>query len=105
MARPCRHPVPCATGADAAAAELHRDLTDVSQRLFQALAPTGELVIGNVAANNPSRWIMEFFADWCLIHRTPEELAEFGVKLNGTTSWVDAEPSGINLFLHAVKEL
>jgi extracellular factor (EF) 3-hydroxypalmitic acid methyl ester biosynthesis protein len=77
----------------------------VSQRLFQALAPAGELLIGNVAADNPSRWIMEYFADWCLIHRTPEELAQFGARLGGSASWVDAEPSGINLFLHAVKGL
>ena len=75
----------------------------VSQRLFQTLAPSGELVIGNVAANNPSRWIMEYFADWCLIHRTSKELAELGSQLTATTSWVDAEPSGINLFLHAGK--
>lgn len=75
----------------------------VSRSLFQAVAPTGELVIGNVAAHNPSRWIMEYFADWCLIHRTPKELAEFGTRLSATTSWVDAEPSGINLFLHIVK--
>jgi extracellular factor (EF) 3-hydroxypalmitic acid methyl ester biosynthesis protein len=77
----------------------------VSQRLFQALAPAGELIIGNVAADNPSRWIMEYFADWCLIHRTPEDLAQFGARLSGTASWVDAEPSGVNLFLHVVKGL
>jgi SAM-dependent methyltransferase len=72
----------------------------VSRSSFRTLAPSGELVIGNVAAHNPSRWIMEYFADWCLIHRTSEELAEFGAQLGATTSWVDAEPSGINLFLH-----
>jgi extracellular factor (EF) 3-hydroxypalmitic acid methyl ester biosynthesis protein len=75
----------------------------VSQRLFQALVPDGELAIGNVAANNPSRWIMEYFADWCLIHRTPEELAELGARLSRTASWADSDPSGINLFLHAVR--
>ena len=74
----------------------------VSERLFQALAPAGELLLGNVAADNPSRWIMDYFADWCLIHRTPDELARFGTRLSGTASWVDAEPSGVNLFLHAV---
>jgi extracellular factor (EF) 3-hydroxypalmitic acid methyl ester biosynthesis protein len=77
----------------------------VSRGLFRALAPGAELVIGNVAAHSPSRWIMEYFADWCLIHRTSKELSEFGARWGATTSWVDAEPSGINLFLHAVKEV
>jgi extracellular factor (EF) 3-hydroxypalmitic acid methyl ester biosynthesis protein len=75
----------------------------VTRKLFQVLAPGGELVIGNVAAHNPSRWIMEYFADWCLIHRTPTELVELGARSSGTQPWVDAEPSGINLFLHTLK--
>jgi extracellular factor (EF) 3-hydroxypalmitic acid methyl ester biosynthesis protein len=75
----------------------------VTRKLFQALAPGGELVIGNVAAHNPSRWIMEYFADWCLIHRAPTELIELGARSSGTQPWVDADPSGINLFLHIVK--
>jgi extracellular factor (EF) 3-hydroxypalmitic acid methyl ester biosynthesis protein len=75
----------------------------VSRGLFGALVPSGELVIGNVATHNPSRWIMEYFADWCLTHRTAEDLAEFGARLGAARSWVDAEPSGVNLFLHVVK--
>jgi extracellular factor (EF) 3-hydroxypalmitic acid methyl ester biosynthesis protein len=75
----------------------------VTRKLFQTLAPGGELIIGNVAAHNPSRWVMEYFADWCLIHRTPTELVELGARSSGTQPWVDAESSGINLFLHTLK--
>jgi SAM-dependent methyltransferase len=46
--------------------------------LGRALRPGGELLVGNFAADNPSRTFMEWFGDWPLIHRTePEFLALF----------------------------
>jgi extracellular factor (EF) 3-hydroxypalmitic acid methyl ester biosynthesis protein len=70
--------------------------------LYEGLAMGGLLAVGNVAAHNPSRWLMEYFAGWFLIHRTPEQLRELGSALapEPTTVTVDAEPTGVNLFLH-----
>ena len=69
--------------------------------LYQTLAPGGHLAIGNVAADNPSRYFMEYCLDWFLIHRTREELLSFVPALvpAPVRAEVDAEPSGVNLFL------
>jgi extracellular factor (EF) 3-hydroxypalmitic acid methyl ester biosynthesis protein len=69
--------------------------------LYEALAPGGTLVIGNVAQENPSRWAMEYFSEWFLIHRSREQLREFGQVLaeNPTSMTVESEPLGVNLFL------
>lgn len=69
--------------------------------LYEALTPGGLLAIGNVAAHNPSRWVMEYFSDWFLIHRTPEQLTALveGITPVPQSIEVDAEPSGVNLFL------
>jgi SAM-dependent methyltransferase len=41
--------------------------------LRRAARPGAELLIGNFAADNPSRTFMEWFGDWHLIHRTEDE--------------------------------
>ena len=63
--------------------------------------PGGLVAIGNVAAHNPSRWVMEYFAEWFLIHRTPEDLLRLAgeVAADAASADVDAESTGINLFL------
>ena len=73
--------------------------------LYDALLPGGRLLLGNVAAHNPSRWAMEYFVDWSVIHRSPQELKALASHLRPAPSEirVEAEPSGINLFLHIVK--
>ncbi|MET0792440.1 MAG: class I SAM-dependent methyltransferase, partial [Polyangiaceae bacterium] len=73
--------------------------------LYEALAPSGHLAIGNVASNNPSRYFMEYCLDWFLIHRSREELMSFAQALTPVPgrAQVDAEPSGVNLFLHIWK--
>jgi len=70
--------------------------------LYEATVDGGCVVIGNVAAHNPSRWVMEYFAEWFLIHRTPDELRALAAGLLPAPSAlrVEAEPAGINLFLH-----
>ncbi len=69
--------------------------------LYDALAPSGRLLVGNVAAHNPSRWFMEYTLDWFLIHRSREELLECGNRLTPRPEQVEvtSEPLGINLFL------
>jgi extracellular factor (EF) 3-hydroxypalmitic acid methyl ester biosynthesis protein len=73
--------------------------------LYDALAPSGHLAIGNVASNNPSRYFMEYCLDWFLIHRSRADLLSFAEALTPTPARaeVDAEPSGVNLFLHIWK--
>lgn len=73
--------------------------------LYEALSPGGLLVVGNVASHNPSRWGMEYYLDWFLIHRAPEELLEMTSLLTPTPSNVEirSEPSGINLFLRITR--
>jgi extracellular factor (EF) 3-hydroxypalmitic acid methyl ester biosynthesis protein len=69
--------------------------------LYEALAPSGHLAIGNFAGNNPSRYFMEYCLDWFLIHRTRQDLLSFVPALSPAPARaeVDAEPSGVNLFL------
>jgi extracellular factor (EF) 3-hydroxypalmitic acid methyl ester biosynthesis protein len=75
------------------------------QVLYDALLPGGTMLLGNVASHNPSRWAMEYFVDWTVIHRSPEELKALADHLKPRPSEVrvEAEASGINLFLQVVK--
>lgn len=75
------------------------------QVLYDALVPGGRLLLGNVAAHNPSRWAMEYFVDWMVIHRSAEELRALASHLKPKPSeiTIEAEPSGVNLFLHVMK--
>lgn len=69
--------------------------------LYQALVPSGLIAVGNVSTANPSRWAMEYFSEWFLIHRSPDELCALGQTLDPVPARVevDAEPLGVNLFL------
>ncbi len=75
------------------------------QVLYDALLPGGRILLGNVAAHNPSRWAMEYFVDWSVIHRAPKELGALAASLRPAPAEirVEAEPSGVNLFLHVAK--
>jgi extracellular factor (EF) 3-hydroxypalmitic acid methyl ester biosynthesis protein len=73
--------------------------------LYDALGPSGHLCVGNVGSHNPTRHTMEYLLDWFLIHRSPAELEEFARALKPSPKRVevDAEPSGVNLFLRIWK--
>lgn len=75
------------------------------QVLYDALAPGGRILLGNVADHNPSRWIMEYFCDWFVIHRSPEALESLAADLVPRPASVEviSEPSGVNLFLSVVR--
>lgn len=75
---------------------------DLVGRLMKALAPGGELVIGNFAEGNPSRAHMELFCDWPLHHRNADGLMALarGCGVDSEAIRVGAEPQGVNLFLH-----
>lgn len=69
--------------------------------LYDALVPGAMLAVGNVADENPSRWAMEYFSEWFLMHRSSDELLAFGQDLRPRPSSVrvESEPLGVNLFL------
>jgi extracellular factor (EF) 3-hydroxypalmitic acid methyl ester biosynthesis protein len=73
--------------------------------LYDALAPRGQLIVGNVATHNPSRFFMEYCLDWFLIHRSPRDLQDFAGALSPQPIRVevDAEATGVNLFLRIWK--
>jgi extracellular factor (EF) 3-hydroxypalmitic acid methyl ester biosynthesis protein len=82
-----------------------RSFAALLSSLYEALIPGGQLAIGNVAKDNPTRWFMEYCLDWYLIHRSPQDLEEFAKALSPPPmrSVVDAEPLGVNLFLRIWK--
>lgn len=73
--------------------------------LYDALGPSGHLCVGNVGSHNPTRFTMEYLLDWFLIHRSPAELEDFARALKPlpTRVEVDAEATGVNLFLRIWK--
>ncbi|MGD0210039.1 MAG: hypothetical protein ABSC14_03555 [Desulfomonilia bacterium] len=74
------------------------------QKLYSFLKPGGLLVIGNFGPYNPQRFIMEFGAEWFLIHRNEFELKALAGNLPGNPPLiVEKEPEGVNLFLKIQK--
>jgi extracellular factor (EF) 3-hydroxypalmitic acid methyl ester biosynthesis protein len=69
--------------------------------LYGALAERGVLAVGNVAALNPDRFAMEYFTEWFLNHRSPDDLRARAGSLQPAPSSVEvgSEPLGVNLFL------
>lgn len=76
------------------------------RRLWSALAPGGELVVGNFSPANPSRAYMELVGGWVLIHRTAAELTTLALcsGVPQESIRITAETKGVNLFLHLSKE-
>ena len=74
-------------------------------RLWSALLPGGELVVGNFSPVNPSRAYMELLGGWVLIHRSTAELTALALRCSipAECIGVAAEPEGVNLFLHLHK--
>lgn len=69
--------------------------------LYEAVPSGGQLLIGNVDIGNPTRYFMEYFAEWFLIHRSRAQLLEKARLLRPLpqAARVESEPLGINLFL------
>ncbi|MFW6147245.1 MAG: class I SAM-dependent methyltransferase [Thermodesulfobacteriota bacterium] len=69
-------------------------------KLFQLLKPGGEIIAGNFHTSNPSKYYMEYWADWVLYHRTEDEFRD----LLGNTASADIDiffdDTGSQMFLH-----
>ena len=76
----------------------------VLDRLYQLLAPGGELVIGNYHVSNPSKHYMGYYGDWFLIHRTEEEFK--GLFQNSAQDQISLQydETGSQMFLHIQKQ-
>ena len=73
----------------------------LTQRLLAAVAPGGELVIGNFASTNPCRPYMEF-GEWFLYHRGADQLVAMAIQcgIPRERIAIGCEELGVNLFLH-----
>lgn len=75
----------------------------IIEKLYRLLAPGGEMVVGNFHVSNPSRYFMEYWGDWYLIHRTEEELKELLPEPSGAKVSIIFENTGSQMFLVARK--
>jgi extracellular factor (EF) 3-hydroxypalmitic acid methyl ester biosynthesis protein len=73
--------------------------TAIINKLYQLLAPGGELVVGNFHVSNPSKYFMEYGGDWHLIHRTERELKNLLSKSSPAEISVIFEDTGCQMFL------
>jgi len=76
----------------------------VIRKLFQLLAPGGEMVIGNFHVSNPSRIYMEYWLDWVLYYRTEDEFKELLSSEATAETSVFFENTGSQMFLHVKKQ-
>jgi extracellular factor (EF) 3-hydroxypalmitic acid methyl ester biosynthesis protein len=67
---------------------------------YSRLAPGGELLVANMAPDNPSRWYMEHHLDWHLLYRSRAELLELGsAAAPGASQQLLEEETGVNPFI------
>ena len=67
------------------------------KRLFEALNPKGQLIIGNFSTNNPAQFIMEAIGDWYLIYRDEKTLKKLFNEVCADLI-IESEPESVNLF-------
>ena len=68
-----------------------------ARRFVDAMAPGGQVVIGNFTTSPQNQLFMEFALDWTLIYRNELDLQRLYRKVSSSIS-IEAEPNGINLF-------
>jgi extracellular factor (EF) 3-hydroxypalmitic acid methyl ester biosynthesis protein len=77
----------------------------LTRNLYARMASGGRLLIGNMAPENSSRWLLEQHLDWHLIHRTRNELLDIARRAAPTAKLqVLEEESGVNPFVELTKE-
>jgi SAM-dependent methyltransferase len=65
------------------------------RKLYEALAPGGLLVIGNMNDTPFSNlWPMEFIADWTLMYRNDAEMRSWAEPLGAKECWTQTERTG-----------
>jgi extracellular factor (EF) 3-hydroxypalmitic acid methyl ester biosynthesis protein len=78
-----------------------RSFVALLSTLYDGVIEGGQLLVGNVNVTNPTRYFMEYFAEWFLIHRSPNQLRDCAKLLRPAPRQirVESEPLGVNLFL------
>jgi extracellular factor (EF) 3-hydroxypalmitic acid methyl ester biosynthesis protein len=76
----------------------------VLKRLYQFLKPGGKMVVGNFSTSNPSRYYMEYWGDWVLIHRTEKELKRLFSETSSADVRIDYDETGCQMFLVIEKD-
>ena len=74
-------------------------------KLYQLLTPGGEMAVGNFAVGNPSRYYMEYWHDWKIIHRTEEDFLQMAQGLAGAEVSVRYDQTRIQMLLHVRKQV
>ncbi len=77
----------------------------VLKKLYQLLQQGGELAIGNFFVTNPSRYYMEYWHDWKIIHRTEDDFRQMAEGLPGAEVSVLFDRTGIQMLLHVRKQV
>lgn len=73
---------------------------ELTRSIYQHLRPGGQLWVGNMAPESPSRWIMDLHLDWVLNYRTHADLLELGRSAAADAEcWVVPDRTGVNPFL------
>jgi extracellular factor (EF) 3-hydroxypalmitic acid methyl ester biosynthesis protein len=80
-----------------------RVATAVLDRLYRLLKPGGELVVGNFHVSNSSKYYMQYWGDWFLLHRTKEEFEGLFQNKSGAKVSVLFDDTGSQMFLHVKK--
>jgi extracellular factor (EF) 3-hydroxypalmitic acid methyl ester biosynthesis protein len=67
----------------------------LTARLYEALAPGGLLIIGNMNETALSNlWPMEFIADWTLEYRNDAQMRGWADGLGAQEYWTETEKTG-----------
>ena len=80
-----------------------RVATAVLDRLYRLLKPGGELVVGNFHVSNSSKYYMQYWGNWVILHRTEVEFK--GLFQNNSCGKVSVlfDDTGSQMFLHVKK--
>lgn len=73
--------------------------------LYGTVAPQGTLYVGNMAPDNPTRWVMEYHLEWNLLHRERSEMLELARAAAPRAALrICEERSGINPFVALTRD-
>lgn len=76
----------------------------LTSNLYRHVALKGSLYIGNMAPQNPSRWLMEHHLDWFLIFRTHEQMLDFATAgAPDSDVGIIEERTGVNPFVRITR--
>ena len=75
----------------------------VLDRLYRLLKPGGNLVVGNFHVDNPSKYYLQYWGDWYLLHRTEAELRNLFKNDSKAKVSVLYDETESQMFLHINK--